>query len=395
LNAYRGQSAFSLTVRGEPEAICLWNKACRRDMAGHGKETQRSATGKASGIDRTVRLKALYSVAQPQQRLHIITTDPRVSCYNPTMLKQRTIKQLVKTVGVGLHSGTKVELTLRPAAVDTGIVFRRVDLNPPVDLPARAMDVGDTRMASTLDKDGAKVSTVEHLMSACAGLGIDNLYVDVSAEEIPIMDGSASTFVFLLQQAGLQEQNAAKKFIRVKKQVEVREGKGDQEKWARLEPYNGYKLKFFIEFKHPAVDGTGQTAEVDFSVESYVKEVARARTFGFMQDVETLRGMGLIRGGSLENAIVMDEYRILNPDGLRYENEFVRHKILDAIGDLYLVGHPFLASYTAHKSGHGLNNQLLRALLAQPDSYEIVSFDSIESAPRTYARQAGQEWALA
>jgi UDP-3-O-[3-hydroxymyristoyl] N-acetylglucosamine deacetylase len=311
------------------------------------------------------------------------------------MLKQRTIKQQVRTIGVGLHSGTKVELTLRPAAANTGIVFHRVDLDPPVDLPARALDVGDTRMASTLDKDGAKVSTVEHLMSACAGLGIDNLHIDVSAEEIPIMDGSASSFVFLLQQAGLQEQNVAKKFIRVKKTVEVREGKGEQEKWARLEPYNGYKLRFFIEFKHPAVDGTGQTAEVDFGSESYVKEVSRARTFGFMQDVETLRGMGLARGGSFENAIVMDEYRILNADGLRYENEFVRHKILDAIGDLYLVGYPLLASYTAHKSGHGLNNQLLRALLAQPDSYEIVTFESVDSAPRTYARQAGQEWALA
>jgi UDP-3-O-[3-hydroxymyristoyl] N-acetylglucosamine deacetylase len=311
------------------------------------------------------------------------------------MLKQRTIKQLVKTVGVGLHSGTKVQLTLRPAAVDTGIVFHRVDLDPPVDLPARALEIGDTRMASVLQKDGARVSTIEHLMSACAGLGIDNLHVDVSAEEIPIMDGSASSFVFLLQQAGLQEQNTPKKFIRIKKTVEVRDGKGDQEKWARLEPYNGYKLSFFIEFKHPAVDGTGQTAEVDFAVESYVKEIARARTFGFMQDVETLRGMGLARGGSLENAIVMDEYRILNADGLRYENEFVRHKILDAIGDLYLIGHPFLASYVAHKSGHGLNNQLLRAVLAQPDSYEIVTFDSIETAPRTYARQAGQEWALA
>jgi UDP-3-O-[3-hydroxymyristoyl] N-acetylglucosamine deacetylase len=310
------------------------------------------------------------------------------------MLKQRTIKQLVKTVGVGLHSGTRVELTLRPAAPDTGIVFRRVDLDPPVELPANATDVGDTRMASTLDRHGAKVSTVEHLMSACAGLGIDNLYIDISAEEIPIMDGSASSFVFLLQQAGLQEQNAAKKFIRVKKPVEVREGKGEQEKWARLDPYNGYKLKFFIEFKHPAVDGTGQTAEVDFAVQSYVKEVSRARTFGFMQDVETLRGMGLARGGSFENAIVMDEYRILNADGLRYENEFVRHKILDAIGDLYLIGHPLLASYTAHKSGHGLNNQLLRALLAQPDAYEIVSFDSVESAPRSYALQAGQEWAF-
>jgi UDP-3-O-[3-hydroxymyristoyl] N-acetylglucosamine deacetylase len=333
--------------------------------------------------------------AQVQHRLHILTTDPSVSCYNSTMLKQRTIKQQVRTIGVGLHSGTKVELTLRPAAANTGIVFHRVDLDPPVDLPARALDVGDTRMASTLDKDGAKVSTVEHLMSACAGLGIDNLHIDVSAEEIPIMDGSASSFVFLLQQAGLQEQNVAKKFIRVKKTVEVREGKGEQEKWARLEPYNGYKLRFFIEFKHPAVDGTGQTAEVDFGSESYVKEVSRARTFGFMQDVETLRGMGLARGGSFENAIVMDEYRILNADGLRYENEFVRHKILDAIGDLYLVGYPLLASYTAHKSGHGLNNQLLRALLAQPDSYEIVTFDSVDSAPRTYARQAGQEWALA
>jgi UDP-3-O-[3-hydroxymyristoyl] N-acetylglucosamine deacetylase len=310
------------------------------------------------------------------------------------MLKQRTVKQLVKTVGVGLHSGTKVALTLRPAPPDTGIVFRRVDLDPIIDFPASAVIVGDTRMASTLEKNGAKISTVEHLMSACAGLGIDNLYVDLTAEEIPIMDGSASSFVFLLQQAGLEEQNAAKKFIRVKKMVEVREGQGAQEKWARLEPFNGFKLKFFIEFNHPAVDATGQTAEIDFDIESYVKEVSRARTFGFMQDVETLRGMGLARGGSLENAIVMDEYRILNSDGLRYENEFVRHKILDAIGDLYLVGHPLLATYTAHKSGHTLNNQLLRALLAQADAYEIVSFDKLESAPPAYIRQAGQEWAL-
>ncbi|MGZ5819411.1 MAG: UDP-3-O-acyl-N-acetylglucosamine deacetylase [Burkholderiaceae bacterium] len=310
------------------------------------------------------------------------------------MLKQRTVKQLVTTIGVGLHSGTKVSLTMRPAAPDTGIVFRRVDLDPPVDLPAMATIVGDTRMASTLDINGVKVSTVEHLMSACAGLGIDNLYVDVTAEEIPIMDGSASSFVFLLQQAGLQEQNAAKKFIRIKRPVEVRVGTGEQEKWARLDPYNGYKLKFFIEFNHPAVDATGQTAEVDFGIESYVKEIARARTFGFMQDVETLRGMGLAQGGSLENAIVMDEYRILNADGLRYENEFVRHKILDAIGDLYLIGHPLLASYTAHKSGHAMNNQLLRALLEQPDAYEIVTFEKLESAPSTYVQQAGQEWAL-
>jgi UDP-3-O-[3-hydroxymyristoyl] N-acetylglucosamine deacetylase len=310
------------------------------------------------------------------------------------MLKQRTVKQLVKTIGVGLHSGTKVVLTLRPAAPHTGIVFRRVDLDPVVDLPATALGVGDTRMASTLDKNGVKVSTVEHLMSACAGLGIDNLYVDVTAEEIPIMDGSASSFVFLLQQAGLQEQNVAKKFVRIKRPVEVREGQGEQEKWARLEPYNGFKLKFFIEFNHPAVDSTGQTAEVDFAIESYVKEISRARTFGFMQDVEMLRGIGLARGGSLENAIVMDEYRILNSDGLRYDNEFVRHKILDAIGDLYLIGHPLLASYTAHKAGHTLNNQLLRVLLDQPDAYEIVSFDTLESAPHGYVRQIGQEWAL-
>jgi UDP-3-O-[3-hydroxymyristoyl] N-acetylglucosamine deacetylase len=311
------------------------------------------------------------------------------------MLKQRTVKQLVKTIGIGLHSGTRVDLTLRPAPVDTGIVFRRVDLAPPVELPASAAGVGDTRMASTLDKNGVKVSTVEHLMSACAGLGIDNLYIDLTAEEIPIMDGSASSFVFLLQQAGLQEQEAPKRFIRVKKTVEVREGEGNKLKWARLEPYDGFKLKFFIEFNHPAVDRTGQIAEIDFEAESYVKEIARARTFGFMQDVETLRGMGLARGGSLENAIVMDEYRILNPDGLRYENEFVRHKILDAIGDLYLVGHPLLAAYVAHKSGHGLNNQLLRALLAQPDAYEIVTFDSIEQAPRSFTLQASEEWALA
>lgn len=310
------------------------------------------------------------------------------------MLKQRTIKQLVKTTGVGLHSGTKVELTLRPAAPDTGIVFRRVDLDPVVEFPASAEVVGDTRMASVLIKDKARVSTVEHLMSACAGLGIDNLYVDVSAEEIPIMDGSASSFVFLLQQAGVQEQGAAKKFIRVLKDVEVRQGSGNNEKWARLSPYDGFRLDFFIEFNHPAVDGTMQRAVVDFGDVSYVHEVARARTFGFMQDVESLRGMGLARGGSLENAIVMDEYRILNADGLRYEDEFVRHKILDAIGDLYLVGYPLLASYTAHKSGHALNNDLLRALLAQPDSYEIVSFESPSAAPASYVKQMAREWAL-
>jgi len=314
--------------------------------------------------------------------------------YNRQMLKQRTIKQQVRTIGVGLHSGTKVELTLRPAAIDTGIVFRRIDLDPIVEFPASAMAVGDTRMASVLIKDGARVSTVEHLMSAAAGLGVDNMYIDVNAEEIPIMDGSASSFVYLLQQAGVEEQPAPKKFIKVIKPVEVRHGKGDAEKWARLSPYDGFKLDFFIEFNHPAVDGTMQRASVDFGDVSYVHDVARARTFGFMQDVESLRGMGLARGGSLENAIVMDEYRILNADGLRYEDEFVRHKILDAIGDLYLVGHPLLAYYTAHKSGHALNNQLLLALLEQPEAYEIVSFDTNEAAPQSYLRQMEREWSL-
>jgi len=314
--------------------------------------------------------------------------------YNRQMLKQRTIKQQVRTIGVGLHSGTKVELTLRPAAIDTGIVFRRIDLDPIVEFPASAMAVGDTRMASVLIKDGARVSTVEHLMSAAAGLGVDNMVIDVNAEEIPIMDGSASSFVYLLQQAGVEEQQAPKKFIKVIKPVEVRHGKGDAEKWARLSPYDGFKLDFFIEFNHPAVDGTMQRASVDFGDVSYVHDVARARTFGFMQDVESLRGMGLARGGSLENAIVMDEYRILNADGLRYEDEFVRHKILDAIGDLYLVGHPLLAYYTAHKSGHALNNQLLLALLEQPDAYEIVSFDTNEAAPQSYLRQMEREWSL-
>jgi len=308
------------------------------------------------------------------------------------MLKQSTIKKSVKTVGVGLHSGTKVELTLRPAEINTGIVFRRVDLTPPVAFSVSAQSVGDTRMASTLLRDGVKISTVEHVMSACAGLGIDNLVIDVSAEEIPIMDGSASSFVYLLQQAGKQEQAAPKKFIRLLKSVEVREGQGATEKWARLDPYHGFKLKFFIEFNHPAVDGTRQTAEVDFGEVSYVKDVARARTFGFMQDVESLRGIGLARGGSFENAIVLDEFRILNSDGLRYEDEFVRHKILDAIGDLYLIGHPLLASYSAHKSGHGLNNQLLRALLAQPDAYEIISFDSLDQAPQSYLQHTIDQW---
>ncbi len=311
------------------------------------------------------------------------------------MIRQCTIAQNIKTTGVGLHCGTRVEIHLRPAASDSGIVFRRVDLNPVVEIPASALLIGDTRMASVLEKDGVRVSTVEHLLSACAGLGIDNLIVELNAEEVPIMDGSAASFVFLLQQAGRAEQTTAKKFIKVKRAVEVREGTGAQEKWARLEPLHGFRLKFFIEFNHPAVDGSGQTAEVDFNLESYIQEIARARTFGFMQDVETLRGMGLARGGSLENAIVMDEFRILNAGGLRYRNEFVRHKILDAMGDLYLIGHPLLASYTAHKSGHAMNNKLLRALLQEPDAYEIITFDDAATAPDAYARQLDEEWAHA
>ncbi|KWE32540.1 UDP-3-O-acyl-N-acetylglucosamine deacetylase [Burkholderia territorii] len=297
------------------------------------------------------------------------------------MLKQRTIKSIVKTVGIGLHSGRKVELTLRPAAPGTGIVFSRVDLPTPVDIPASAMSIGDTRLASVLQKDGARVSTVEHLMSACAGLGIDNLYVDVTAEEIPIMDGSAASFVFLIQSAGIEEQNAPKRFIKVKKPVEIRDG----DKFARLDPYLGFKLKFTIDFRHPAVDKTGQELEVDFANTSYVREIARARTFGFAHEVEMMRELGLARGGSMDNAIVLDEYRILNNDGLRYDDEFVKHKMLDAIGDLYVVGHPLLASYTAYKSGHGLNNALLRELLAHEDAYEIVTFDDPQAAPSGFA----------
>jgi UDP-3-O-[3-hydroxymyristoyl] N-acetylglucosamine deacetylase len=309
------------------------------------------------------------------------------------MIKQRTIRDTVSTTGVGLHCGTRVTLTLRPAGSDHGIVFRRVDIDPVVELPASASGVGDTRMASVLEKNGVRVSTVEHLLSACAGLGIDNLIVELNAEEIPIMDGSAASCFFFVEQAGCSELSSAKRFIRVKKTVEVREGEGAHEKWARLEPWHGFRLKFFIEFNHPAVDGSGQTAEVDLDVASYIQEVARARTFGFMQDVETLRGMGLARGGSLENAIVMGEFRILNSGGLRYRNEFVRHKILDAMGDLYLAGHPLLASYSAHKSGHGLNNKLLRALLDDTDAYEITSFTSAATAPAAYSTQLEQEWA--
>jgi UDP-3-O-[3-hydroxymyristoyl] N-acetylglucosamine deacetylase len=300
------------------------------------------------------------------------------------MLKQRTIKAIVKTTGIGLHSGRKVHLTLRPAGPDTGIVFTRTDLAVPVEIPAAAMSVGDTRLASVLQKDGARVSTVEHLMSACAGLGVDNLYVDVTAEEIPIMDGSAASFVFLIQSAGIVEQPAAKKFVRVKRMVEVREG----DKYARLEPFFGFKLKFTIDFSHPAVDKTGQELEIDLADVSYSREIARARTFGFAHEVEMMRELGLARGGSMDNAIVLDEYRILNNDGLRYDDEFVKHKMLDAIGDLYVIGHPLIASYTAFKSGHGLDNALLRELLAHQDAYEIVSFEDQQAAPRGFSFDA-------
>jgi UDP-3-O-[3-hydroxymyristoyl] N-acetylglucosamine deacetylase len=305
------------------------------------------------------------------------------------MLRQRTLKSLVRTVGIGLHSGAKVELLLRPAAVDSGIVFRRVDTDPPVQIAASAEAVGDTRMASTLVSDGVRISTVEHLMSALSGLGVDNCYVDVDAPEIPIMDGSAASFVFLIRSAGLLEQNAPRRFMRVLKTVEVRENEARGTGWARLEPHFGFKLRFSIDFNHPAIDATAQDVEVDFAQEAYVTSVATARTFGFVSDVEALRAAGLIRGGSLQNAIVMDEYRVLNTEGLRSGDEFAKHKILDAIGDLYLLGRPLIAAYRAHKSGHALNNRLLRALLADRTAYEIVSFDHDDTpAPAAFARPA-------
>ena len=291
-------------------------------------------------------------------------------------------------MGVGLHSGQRVELTLRPAQPDTGIVFRRVDLPQPVDIPISATAVTDTRLASTISHGGAKVFTVEHLMSACAGLGIDNLYIDITAEEVPILDGSASSFVFLLQSAGIVEQNAPKRFIRVLKAVEVREGEGANVKWARLEPHHGYKLSFEIDFHHPAVDSTGQSVVFDMDTDVYTRDIARARTFGFTRDVEMLRANGLALGGGLDNAIVMDDYKVLNSDGLRYDDEFVKHKILDAMGDLYLIGKPLLASYVAFRSGHAMNNLLLRELLSQPDAYEVVTFDDARQAPPGLAQLA-------
>lgn len=300
------------------------------------------------------------------------------------MLAQRTLKTLTKAVGVGLHSGQRVELTLRPAAPDTGIVFRRVDLPEPVDIPVRAESVTDTRLASTISVGQAKVFTVEHLMSACAGLGVDNLYVDITAEEVPILDGSASSFVFLLQSAGIVEQNAPKRFLRVLKTVQVSEGEGKNIKWAKLEPFHGYKLSFEIDFRHPAVDATGQQVVFDVSEGVYARDIARARTFGFTKDVEMMRANGLALGGGLDNAIVMDDYKVLNAEGLRYDDEFVKHKILDAMGDLYILGKPLLAAYSAFRSGHAMNNQLLRALLAQPDAFEVVTFEHASQAPQGF-----------
>ena len=304
------------------------------------------------------------------------------------MLQQRTLKTLTRAVGVGLHSGQRVELTLRPAQPDTGIVFRRVDLPQPVDIPVSAQAVSDTRLASTISNRGAKVHTVEHLMSACAGLGIDNLYVDITAEEVPILDGSSASFVFLLQSAGIELQQAPRRFIRLTQTVEVSEGSGDAIKWARLSPYHGFKLSFEIDFAHRVVDSTGQRVEFDLGSGSYMRDIARARTFGFTKDLEMMRANGLALGGGLDNAIVMDDYRVLNSGGLRYDDEFVKHKILDAMGDLYLLGKPLLAEYSAFRSGHALNNKLLRALLARSDAWEIVTFDDEKQAPAGFAQPA-------
>jgi UDP-3-O-[3-hydroxymyristoyl] N-acetylglucosamine deacetylase len=302
------------------------------------------------------------------------------------MLKQRTLKTLIKASGVGLHTGQKVRMTLRPAPPDTGIVFRRIDLASPVDIPARAELVGEARLASTLIRDGAKVHTVEHLMSALSGLGIDNAFVDLDAPELPILDGSASPFVLLLQQAGLEEQGAPKRFLRVKKIIEVKEG----DKWARLEPYEGFRLSFSIEFRHPAIERTTQSVMVDFAETSYLKEIARARTFGFMHEVEELKDSGLALGGGLDNAVLLDEQGVLNAGGLRFADEFIRHKLLDAIGDLYLLGRPLLGAFTAHKSGHALNNKLARAALADATALETVVFERAEEAPAGVARLSAQ-----
>ena len=300
------------------------------------------------------------------------------------MIRQRTLKNAIRATGVGLHTGDKVYLTLRPAAPDSGIVFRRVDLPEPVEIKACPRHVGDTQLSTSLVKGKARISTVEHLLSAFAGLGIDNAYVDVSAAEVPIMDGSAGPFVFLIQSAGIQEQNAPKRFIRIKKAVMVEDG----DKWARFDPFDGFKVEFTIAFDHPLFKGRHQHAVVDFSTTSFVKEVSRARTFGFMRDLEMLRERNLVLGGSMDNAIVLDDYRVLNEDGLRYEDEFVKHKILDAIGDLYLLGRSLIGAFYGHKSGHFLNNRLLRALVADESAWEEVIFDRPEEVPISYAHPA-------
>jgi UDP-3-O-[3-hydroxymyristoyl] N-acetylglucosamine deacetylase len=300
------------------------------------------------------------------------------------MLRQRTIKTAIRATGVGLHSGRKVYMTLRPAAENSGITFRRVDLDAPVDIPADPRLVGETMLGTTLIKDGVKVATVEHLMSALAGLGIDNLNVDLSAPEVPIMDGSAGPYIFLLQSAGIEEQNAAKKFIRIRKKIRVEDG----DKWAELTPFNGFKVNFEISFNHPVFNKLSRHASIDFSSTSFLKEVSRARTFCFLRDVETLRARNLTLGGSMDNAIVLDDYRILNEDGLRYANEFVIHKILDAIGDVYLLGHSLIGEYSAFKSGHDLNNKLLRALLDNETAWEEVTFKDQDRAPISYATPA-------
>ena len=296
------------------------------------------------------------------------------------MLKQQTITEAIKTVGIGLHSGNRSNLFLKPAPINSGITFVRIDQESQIQIPAKAEHVSDTRLASVLQIGESRISTVEHLLSACAGLGLDNLLVEIDGEEIPIMDGSAASFLFLIQSAGLSTQEAPRKFIKIKKIIEVTDG----DKSARLEPHFGFKLDFTIDFKHPALDKTGQRCVIDFDETSYVKEIGRARTFGFAHEVEALREIGLARGGSLDNAIVLDEHRILNNEELRYEDEFVRHKILDAIGDLYLAGHPIIGTYVAEKSGHALNNLLLRKMFSQPDTYEIVSFEDISQAPLAY-----------
>ncbi|MFO1406481.1 MAG: UDP-3-O-acyl-N-acetylglucosamine deacetylase [Steroidobacteraceae bacterium] len=300
------------------------------------------------------------------------------------MLKQRTLKNAIRATGVGLHTGKKVLMVLRPAPANHGIWFRRTDLDEPVDIPARAENVGETTLGTTIMKDGAKVSTIEHLLSALAGLGIDNAIIELSADEVPIMDGSAGPFVFLLQSAGIAEQNAPKKFVRIKKSVKVEEGG----KWARFDPHDGFKVNFEIEFDHPVFKRRSQVAAMEFSTTTFLREVSRARTFGFMRDLEYMRSRNLALGGNLDNAIVLDDYRILNEDGLRYEDEFVKHKILDAIGDLYLLGHSLIGEFSGYKSGHGLNNRLLRTLVADPAAWEEVTFETLQDAPISYVAAA-------